>query len=90
MKGHNACLQTNLYHEAQEDVAEHDPGASGVESHKEALHRLAASSTTARLHTLTLSNVDSWLVVDGRVAHPLLDLSCHRQECLLDIAGVLS
>lgn len=50
---------------------------------------LAAPTSTARLHTLTLSDLHRRLVVDGRVAHALLDLACHGQEGLLDVAGVL-
>jgi hypothetical protein len=36
-----------------------------------------------------LSDLDGWLVVDGRVAHALLDLARHGQEGLFDVAGVL-
>ena len=50
---------------------------------------LAAPATASRLHPLTLSDLHSGLVVDGGVAHALLDLACHGQEGLLDVAGVL-
>lgn len=50
---------------------------------------LAAATGSAGLHALTLPDLHGWLVVDGRVAHALLDLTSHGQEGLLDVAGVL-
>jgi len=41
------------------------------------------------LHALALADLHRRLVVDGRVAHPLLDLAGHGQEGLLDVTGVL-
>jgi hypothetical protein len=41
------------------------------------------------LHTLSLSDLDCWLVVCGCRSHSLLDLAGHGQEGLLDVAGVL-
>ena len=49
---------------------------------------LAAATSAARLHALPLADLHGWLVVDGRVAHTLLDLAGHGQESLLDVAGV--
>jgi hypothetical protein len=50
---------------------------------------LAASTSRARLHALTLSNLDSGFVVNSSCAHALLDLSSHGQEGLFDVGGVL-
>ena len=50
---------------------------------------LTATTRAAGLHTLTLSDLYSRLVVHGRVTHALLDLAGHRQEGLLDVASVL-
>ncbi|KAI7091953.1 small GTP-binding protein [Hortaea werneckii] len=47
------------------------------------------TTSAAGLHTLTLTDLHSWLVVHGRVTHALLDLAGHRQEGLLDVASVL-
>lgn len=51
--------------------------------------RLAAAARAAGLHALTLANLNRRLVVDGGVAHTLLDLASHGQESLLDVARVL-
>lgn len=51
--------------------------------------RLAASACRPGLNTLTLSDLHSRLVVDGSSAHAFLDLSCHRQEGLLHVRGIL-
>lgn len=51
--------------------------------------RLTAATTGSRLDTLSLTNLYSRLVVYGRGAHTLLDLSSHRQKGLLDIRRVL-
>ena len=50
---------------------------------------LATPTTAARLYVLSLSDLDRGLAVDGSVAHTLLDLACHCQEGLLDVARVL-
>lgn len=50
---------------------------------------LTATTRAARLHTLTLTDLYSRLIVHGRVTHALLDLAGHRQEGLLDVASVL-
>lgn len=50
---------------------------------------LTAATGAARLHTLTLADLHSGLVVDGGVTHALLDLAGHGKESLLDVAGVL-
>jgi hypothetical protein len=51
--------------------------------------RLAAAAGAAGLHALALADLHGGLVVDGGVAHALLDLAGHGQEGLLDVAGVL-
>jgi hypothetical protein len=51
--------------------------------------RLTAAAGAAGLHALTLADLHGRLVVNGGVAHALLDLAGHGQEGLLDIAGVL-
>lgn len=51
---------------------------------------LTAATSRPRLNTLALANLHSGLVVDGGCSHALLDLSCHCQECLLDVRCVLS
>lgn len=48
-----------------------------------------AAPGTARLHVRALPDLHGWLVVDCGVAHPLLDLTRHGQEGLLDVARVL-
>jgi hypothetical protein len=53
------------------------------------IENLAAAAGAAGLHALTLANLHSGLVVNGSVAHTLLDLACHGEESLLDVAGVL-
>ena len=50
---------------------------------------LAAPAATAGLHALALADLDCGLVVDGGVAHALLDLAGHGEEGLLDVARVL-
>ena len=50
---------------------------------------LAAASPGAGLDALALANLHGGLVVDGGCSHALLDLSCHCQECLLDVRRVL-
>ena len=50
---------------------------------------LAAAASSARLDTLSLSDLHSWLVVDCSRAHALLDLAGHGQECLFDVGCVL-
>ena len=54
-----------------------------------ALHRLTAATGAAGLHALALADLHGGLVVDGGVAHALLDLAGHGEESLLDVAGVL-
>jgi hypothetical protein len=51
--------------------------------------RLAAAASRSRLHALSATDLHRGLVVRGRRAHPLLDLTCHGQEGLLHVAGVL-
>lgn len=51
--------------------------------------RLAAAACGSRLDALTLTNLHGGLVVDSGRSHALLDLSGHRQECLLDVGCVL-
>ena len=51
--------------------------------------RLAAAARRARLHALTLADLHRRLVIDGGRAHPLLDLTRHGQEGLLDVRCVL-
>ncbi len=51
--------------------------------------RLTTATTGSRLDTLSLTNLHSRLVVYGRGAHALLDLSGHRQEGLFDIRRIL-
>ena len=63
--------------------------ASPTPTHRTQAACLAAATSTARLHTLTLADLYGWLVVDGRVTHALLDLAGHGQEGLLDVACVL-
>lgn len=53
------------------------------------MRHLAASTGAALVDALALANVDGGLVVDSCVAHALLDLASHGQECLLDVGGVL-
>ena len=50
---------------------------------------LTAATSAAGLHTLALADLHGGLVVDGGVAHALLDLAGHGEEGLLDVAGVL-
>lgn len=50
---------------------------------------LTAAAGTAGLHALALSDLHRGLVVDGRVAHALLDLAGHGEEGLLDVLRVL-
>lgn len=50
---------------------------------------LTAVRTTVLLNTLSSANLNSGLVVCGGCTHSLLDLTCHGQESLLDIAGIL-
>ncbi len=52
---------------------------------------LAAASRLVVGDTLAWRDVDVRFCVVGRdaAAHPLLDLTGHRQECLLDVARVL-
>lgn len=51
--------------------------------------RLAAATCGSGLDSLALAHLHGRLVVDGGRTHALLDLSCHRQECLLDVGRVL-
>ena len=51
--------------------------------------RLATATGTSRLHALALPDLHSRLIVDRGSAHPLFDLSRHRQEGLLDVGGIL-
>lgn len=51
--------------------------------------RLAAAACGSRLDALALTNLHSGLVVDSGRSHALLNLSGHRQECLLDVGCVL-
>lgn len=50
---------------------------------------LTATASAAGLHALALADLHGGLVVDGGVAHALLDLAGHGEEGLLDVAGVL-
>jgi len=50
---------------------------------------LTAAPGSPRLYTLSCSDLHRWLVVGSCSSHPLLDLSGHGQESLLDVAGVL-
>ena len=50
---------------------------------------LTAATGAAGLHALALADLHGGLVVDGGVAHALLDLAGHGEESLLDVAGVL-
>jgi hypothetical protein len=50
---------------------------------------LTAAAGAAGLHALALADLHGGLVVDGGVAHALLDLAGHGEEGLLDVAGVL-
>lgn len=50
---------------------------------------LTTSTTAARLYVLSLADLYRGLAVHGSVAHTLLDLACHCQEGLLDVARVL-
>jgi hypothetical protein len=38
---------------------------------------------------MALANLNFFIVIDGGRSHALLDLSCHCQEGLLDVARVL-
>lgn len=51
---------------------------------------LAATACRSGLNTLALADLHGRLVVDSGSPHALLDLSCHRQESLLNIRGILS
>jgi hypothetical protein len=51
--------------------------------------RLAAAAGAAGLHALALTDLHGGLVVNGGVAHALLDLAGHGEESLFDVAGVL-
>lgn len=51
---------------------------------------LAATACRSGLNTLALADLHGRLVVDCSSPHALLDLSCHRQESLLNVGGVLS
>jgi hypothetical protein len=56
---------------------------------KKANHDLTASTRRTGLNALTLSNLHRRLaVIDGRRAHPFLDLPRHGQESLFDIRCV--
>lgn len=50
---------------------------------------LAAAACRSRLNTLALTDLHSWLVVDGGSPHALFDLPCHRQEGLFNVRGIL-
>lgn len=50
---------------------------------------LAATTCRSGLNALTLANLHSGLVVHCGSPHALFDLSCHGQESLLDIRGIL-
>lgn len=50
---------------------------------------LTTSTRGTRLHSLALTDLHRWLVVDGRSSHSLLDLSGHCQESLFDIRSIL-
>lgn len=50
---------------------------------------LTAAACAAGLHALALADLHCGLVVDGRIAHALLDLASHSEESLLDVASVL-
>lgn len=51
--------------------------------------RLTAAASGPGLDALALADLDGGLVVDGRSAHSLLDLSGHGQESLLDVGSAL-
>ena len=50
---------------------------------------LTAATSGSLIHTLSLSDLNCWLVVCGCGSHSLLNLAGHGQEGLLDVAGVL-
>lgn len=50
---------------------------------------LAAAISGTRLHSLPTADLYRGLVARGCCAHPLLDLTGHGKECLLNVAGVL-
>ena len=50
--------------------------------------KLAAATGRSRLHSLTLPDINSGLVVDGGGSHAFLDLAGHGQKGLFDIGGV--
>ena len=50
--------------------------------------RLAAATSTPRLHALALPDLHRRFVVYCRCAHPLLYLSRHGEESLFDVGGV--
>lgn len=60
-----------------------------MEASHQGQYRLAAAACGSGLDALPLANLHSRFVVDSSCAHALLDLSCHCQECLLDIRRVL-
>lgn len=51
---------------------------------------LAATTCRSGLNTLALANLHGRLVVDCGSPHALLDLSCHCQESLFNVRGILS
>ena len=70
-------------------IQDHVAGLVWVMDGGRGMRHLAASAGAALVDALALADVDCGLVVDGCVAHALLDLASHGQECLLDIGGVL-
>ena len=50
---------------------------------------LTAATGAAGLHALALADLHGGLVVDGGVAHALLDLAGHGKESLLNVGGAL-
>lgn len=85
-------LPTGLHHHSK--VSEREKGLAWWRSMTSFVladggEHLAAAAGAAGLHALALADLHSGLVVDGGVAHALLDLAGHGQKGLLDIAGVL-
>ena len=50
---------------------------------------LTTSTSWTRLHTLSLTNLYCWFIIDSCSTHSFFDLSCHGQECLFNIWSIL-
>lgn len=61
---------------------------SEIAENTNAIH-LTATTCRSGLDALALADLHGGLVVDGGGSHALLDLSCHCQEGLFDVRGVL-